>query len=149
MYMKLKDDWSAFKAYKLPEEVKARSEKITKNAKKKKYNHTMGPGGYAQGKPKWAHLEADYIAKGITPEPYHWESRVRDWYQIRSSSIIKRHGKSFLRFSIFKFLWIFEYKRKTKQDKNKLSKSKLSKTQLNRNKLSTIKLDKSKLDKTK
>ena len=40
----------------------------------------MGPAGYAQGKHKWAHLEADYIAKGITPEPYHWEARVRDWF---------------------------------------------------------------------
>ena len=78
--MKLKDDWPAFKAYKLSVEPKARSEKNAENAKKKKYNHTMGPGGYAQGKPKWAHLEADYIAKGITPEPYHWESRVRDWF---------------------------------------------------------------------
>ena len=40
----------------------------------------MGPGGYAQGKPKWAHLEADMLAKGITPEPFTWASRIRDWF---------------------------------------------------------------------
>ena len=39
MYMKLKDDWPAFKAYKLSEEATARSERNAENAKKKKYNH--------------------------------------------------------------------------------------------------------------
>ena len=80
MYMKLKDDWPAFKAYKLSEEAHTKSEKNTENVKKKKYNHTMGPGGYAQGKPKWAQLEADMLAKGTTPEPYTWESPVRNWF---------------------------------------------------------------------
>ena len=37
MYMKLKEDWPAFKAYKLSEEAKARSAKNAENAKKKKY----------------------------------------------------------------------------------------------------------------
>ena len=41
MYMKLKEDWPAFKAYKLSEEAKARSARNAENAKKKKYNHTM------------------------------------------------------------------------------------------------------------
>ena len=40
----------------------------------------MGPGGYRQGIPKWAQLEAEYLARGITPEPYRWESGVRNWF---------------------------------------------------------------------
>ena len=80
MCMKLKDDWEAFKAYKLSEEALQKSEKNAANAKKKKFHHTMGPGGYSQGMPKWAQLEADMLAQGITPEPYTWETRVRNWF---------------------------------------------------------------------
>ena len=64
MYMKLKDERPPFKAYKLSEEAKTRSEKNAENAKKKKYNHTMGPGGYAQGKPKWPILRPTILLKG-------------------------------------------------------------------------------------
>ena len=35
MYMKLKEDWPAFKAYKLSEEANVRSVKNAENAKKK------------------------------------------------------------------------------------------------------------------
>ena len=78
MYMKLKEDWPEFKAYKLSEEAKARSARNAENAKKKQYNHTMGPGGYAEGKRKWTNLEEEYLVKGIIPEPYTWEGRCRD-----------------------------------------------------------------------
>ena len=63
IYMKLKDDWPAFKAYKESEEAKARSAKNAENAKKKKYNHTMGPGGYAEGKRKLTNLEEEYLVR--------------------------------------------------------------------------------------
>ena len=80
MYAKLKADWEAFKAYKLSEEAQLKSEKNAENATKKKFHHTMGPGGYAQGMPKWEKLEADMLAQGITPEPYSWETRVSNWF---------------------------------------------------------------------
>ena len=51
------------------------------NAAKKKYHHIMGPGGYTIGMSKWEKLEADLLAKGITPEPSTWENeRARNWF---------------------------------------------------------------------
>ena len=80
MYMKLKDDWPAFKADKESEEAKARSAKNAENAKKMKYIHTMGPGRYAEGTRKWSNHEEEYLVKGVIPEPYTWDSRCRDWF---------------------------------------------------------------------
>jgi hypothetical protein len=44
--------------YKESELGKQRSEKNKRNAGKKKYHHTMGPGGYKTAKPKWDMQEA-------------------------------------------------------------------------------------------
>jgi hypothetical protein len=38
--------WKAFQGYKESEDAKTLSEKNKKNADKKKYHHTLGPGGY-------------------------------------------------------------------------------------------------------
>jgi hypothetical protein len=38
--------WKAFQEYKQSEDTKALSENNKKNADKKKYHHTLGPGGY-------------------------------------------------------------------------------------------------------
>jgi len=80
MYAKIRDYWEEFKEYKLSEAAKQRSEKNKENAKKKKYHHTMGPGGYRQGIPIWAQREERFLAQGIIPEPYPWKSRVRNWF---------------------------------------------------------------------
>ena len=40
----------------------------------------MGPGGYAFAMPKWDKLEADFLARGITPEPCKWVERARNWF---------------------------------------------------------------------
>jgi hypothetical protein len=45
--------WKAFQEYKESEDTKALSEKNKKNADKKKYHHTLGPGGYETVIPKW------------------------------------------------------------------------------------------------
>ena len=67
-------------AYKKLEEAQIKSQTNKENATKKKYHHTMGPGGYAFAMPKWQKLEADFLAKGITPEPCTWVERARNWF---------------------------------------------------------------------
>jgi hypothetical protein len=49
----LRDHWDSFVEYKESELGKLRSEKNKKNAAKKKYHHTMGPGCYKTAEPKW------------------------------------------------------------------------------------------------
>src|SRR5664279_1671686 len=64
---KQRQHWPSFLAYKQSEEGKERSAKNKANAAKKIYHHTMGPGGYRIALPKFAKLEADLRAQGITP----------------------------------------------------------------------------------
>jgi hypothetical protein len=45
--------WKIFQEYKESKDAKALSEKNKKNANKKKYHHTLGPGGYETAIPKW------------------------------------------------------------------------------------------------
>jgi isopenicillin N synthase-like dioxygenase len=45
--------WKEFKKYKESEDAKNLSENNKKNAKNKKYHHTLGPGGYETAIPKW------------------------------------------------------------------------------------------------
>ena len=79
-YEKIKDYWEEFVAYKKSEEALEKSAKNKANAALKMYHHTMGPGGYAYNIPKWEKLEAEYLAKGITPEPLKWTERARNWF---------------------------------------------------------------------
>ena len=79
-YEKIRDYWEEFVTYKKSEEALQKSETNKANAAKKKYHHTMGPAGYAFSMPKWEKLEADLLAKGITPEPYKWIERARNWF---------------------------------------------------------------------
>ena len=68
-YEKIRDYWEDFVTYKKSEEAQLKSAINKANAAKKKYHHTMGPGGYACSMPKWDKLEADLLDKGIVPEP--------------------------------------------------------------------------------
>jgi hypothetical protein len=79
-YEKIRDEWDEFVAYKKSEEAMEKSKINKANAAKKKYHHTMGPGGYAGSMAKWEKLEADLLAKGITPEPLTWIERARNWF---------------------------------------------------------------------
>ena len=66
--LKIKDDWPAFVAYKKSAVALARSERNKENAKKKKYHHTLGSGGYKTALPKWEAFENELREKGITPQ---------------------------------------------------------------------------------
>jgi hypothetical protein len=87
--------WKAFQEYKESEDAKILSEKNKKNADKKKYHHTLGPGGYETAIPKWDKKEQEMIAKGITPEPIHdeWELRARNWFLAHGGSYDKLIGE--------------------------------------------------------
>jgi hypothetical protein len=75
----LRDHWDAFVEYKESKLGKLRSAKNKINAAKKKYHHTMGPGGYNIAEPKWDMQEAALREKGIEPEIEHWPRRSRNW----------------------------------------------------------------------
>jgi hypothetical protein len=74
----------AFKEYKESEDAKNLSVKNKIYVDKKKYHHTLGPGGYETAIPKWDKHEQEMIAKGITPEPIRdeWEMRAKNWFLI-------------------------------------------------------------------
>ena len=57
----------------------ARSAKNKLNAKKKKYFHTLGSGGYKTAVPKWESFENDLRKKGITPQTDDWPERSKFW----------------------------------------------------------------------
>ena len=86
--------WKAFQEYKQSEDAKALSEKNKKNADKKKYHHTLGPGGYETAIPKWDKKEQDLLAKGIIPEPIRdeWEIRARNWFLAHGGSYDEETG---------------------------------------------------------
>jgi hypothetical protein len=58
--------------YKESELCKLRSKKNQLNDVKKKYHHTLGPGGYKRAEPKWDMQEAALREKGIEPETEQW-----------------------------------------------------------------------------
>jgi len=63
----LREQWPEFVKYKESAKAVQRSAKNKDNAKKKKYHHHMGTGGYKSAVPKWEAMEADLRARGITP----------------------------------------------------------------------------------
>jgi hypothetical protein len=63
--------------------------KEQENTDKKKYHHTLGPGGYETAIPKWDNKEQEMIAKGITPE------RIRDEWKMRARNWFLAHGGSY------------------------------------------------------
>ena len=77
--LKIKDDWPAFVAYKKSAVALARSERNKENAKKKKYHHTLGSGGYKTALPKWKSFENELRLKGITPQTDDWPERSKYW----------------------------------------------------------------------
>jgi hypothetical protein len=74
---KLKDHWDEFVQYKKSAEAPKRSVINKKNAKKKKYHHVMGTGGYKTNRPKREKAENDLLGKGITQETSGWAERAK------------------------------------------------------------------------
>ena len=68
--------------------------KNKKNADRKKYNHTLGSGGYETAIPKWDKKEQDLLDKGIVPEPLRdeWELRARNWFLAHGGSYDEETG---------------------------------------------------------
>ena len=50
------------------------------NARQKVYHHGMGSGGYATAIPKWEKIEANILAKGVTPESLNWPKHAKNWF---------------------------------------------------------------------
>ena len=71
--------WPEFMAYKKSAVAVARSTKNKLNAKKKKYYHTLGSGGYKSAVPKWEAFENELREKGITPQTDDWPERSKLW----------------------------------------------------------------------
>ena len=53
----------------------------------------MGSGGYATAISKWEKMEADILAKGITPESLNWPKRVKNWFFARGGRLDLETGK--------------------------------------------------------
>ena len=73
--MKQREYWPQFVEMKKSAIFKKRSETNKANAKKKKYHHTMGTGGYKSFTPKWVAMEDEMRKQGIIPETEEWERR--------------------------------------------------------------------------
>jgi hypothetical protein len=89
----MRDHWDAFVEYKESELGKLRSDKNKINAAKKKYHHTLGPGGYKIVEPKWDMQEATLREKGIKPETEQWPRRSRNWTLAHGAAYDERTGK--------------------------------------------------------
>ena len=53
----------------------------------------MGSGGYATAIPKWEKMEADILAKGITPESLNWPKHVKNWFFAHGGRLDLETGK--------------------------------------------------------
>ena len=72
--------WDEFVQYKTSEEGASRVIKNQRNTQKKTYHHNLGSGGYPTAIKKWNKMEADLLAKGITPESLEWGERAKNWF---------------------------------------------------------------------
>ena len=63
------------------------------NARQKVYHHGIGSGGYATAILKWEKMEADILAKGITPESLNWPKRAKNWFFAHGGRLDLETGK--------------------------------------------------------
>ena len=72
--------WDEFVQYKTSEEGVSRVIKNQRNAQQKTYHHNLRSGGYPTAIKKWNKMEADLLAKGITPESLEWGEHAKNWF---------------------------------------------------------------------
>ena len=84
---KLKDVWPQFVAYKKSAVFLKRSTQNKLNAKKKKYHHTLGSGGYKTALSKWEAYENELRQKGITPQTDDWPDRSKFWMYAHGAAL--------------------------------------------------------------
>ena len=90
---KAKDHWDAFVQFKESEEAKERSRINKINAVKKKWHHTLGPGGYQMARPKWDIAEQKMVAAGVTPVTLSWPDRCRTWFYAHGGKLDPKTGE--------------------------------------------------------
>lgn len=77
--VKIRDAWPDFKAYKKSGVFTSRSATNTENAKKKKYHHILGSGGYMTALPRWRRYEDALLKRNIIPQTHDWPDRSKFW----------------------------------------------------------------------
>ena len=92
-YLKIKDHWPTFVAYKKSEKAKQRSHINKQNATKKQYHDVTGSGGYKVARPTWDKSENDLLAKGIQPETLNWPEWARTWFFGHGGTLDPESGK--------------------------------------------------------
>ena len=70
--------------------------KNQRNAQHKTYHHNLGSGGYPTDIKKWNKMEADLLAKGITPESLEWGERAKNWFSLMGEHWTRRQGSAFM-----------------------------------------------------
>jgi len=93
IYEKVRNHYDAFIEYKTSAAAKEKSAKNQINAKKKKYHHKLGTGGYKSAIPKWDALENKMLAEGITPVTFKWPKRCRNWFFAHGGKLDPATGK--------------------------------------------------------
>jgi hypothetical protein len=87
-YVRLREQWPEFVAFKASERAKEMSVKNKANTDKKEHHHVLGPGGYKSAVPKWEAMENELRNKGITLGTEGWPEKgqalvVRAWRIVR------------------------------------------------------------------
>jgi hypothetical protein len=78
--------------FKKSEEAKERSRINKINAANKKWHHTLGPGGYQVGWPKWDLAEEQMIAAGATSVTLSCPPRCRTWFYVHGGKLDPETG---------------------------------------------------------
>src|ERR1041385_716460 len=60
----------------------------------------MGTGGYKSATPKWDAFEKRLLDAGVTPEPMHFPSRCRTWFNGHGGKLDLKTGKVILKASL-------------------------------------------------
>ena len=85
--------WDEFVQYKTSEEGVSRVIKNQRNAQQKTYHHNLGSGGYPTAIKKWNKMEANLLAKGITPESLKWGERAKNCFFAHGGTLDQEIGK--------------------------------------------------------
>ena len=80
----------------MSEEGVSRVIKNQRNAQQKTYHHNLGSGGYPTAIKKWNKMEADLLAKGITPNHSSGESAQRIGFSLMGEHWTRRQGSAFM-----------------------------------------------------
>nr|ABF97873.1 transposon protein, putative, CACTA, En/Spm sub-class [Oryza sativa Japonica Group] len=75
-FLKLRDHWDEFVAYKTCQQGQAMMERNKENAAKKKYHHHLGSGGAGLGARRWRRRRRRWRGRGATGARQRWDVRA-------------------------------------------------------------------------